>query len=110
MKFDPSWDMCGLSVPQWVDLTMRLKAGLARRIARQRTDSLGLLDWSRRYLPQHFRRPPSAMHLWLGEQLDAMVSDAVGWRVIEFGGQYAPPKLRDFHDFCQARSLRYEIW
>lgn len=41
---------------------------------------------------------------------DAMVRDAVGWRVIEFGGQYAPPKLRDFHDFCQARSLRYEIW
>lgn len=32
----------------------------------------GLLDWGRYYLPQHFRRPPSKMHLWLAEQLDAM--------------------------------------
>ena len=31
--------------------------------------ALSLLDWGRRYLPQHFRLPPSKMHLWLAERL-----------------------------------------
>lgn len=31
--------------------------------------ALSLLDWGRRYLPNHFRRPPSKMHLWLAERL-----------------------------------------
>lgn len=34
----------------------------------------GLLAWGCRFLPQHFRRPPSQMHLWLGEQLDRLGS------------------------------------
>jgi len=40
---------------------------------RQRGDSPeGLLDWARRYLPHHFRLPPSSMHRWLAFQLDRM--------------------------------------
>ncbi len=31
-----------------------------------------LLDWARRYLPHHFRLPPSSMHRWLAFQLDRM--------------------------------------
>lgn len=30
-----------------------------------------LLAWARRYLPAHFRLPPSGMHRWLAAQLDA---------------------------------------
>ncbi|MEM6329109.1 MAG: hypothetical protein AAF790_02555 [Planctomycetota bacterium] len=30
----------------------------------------GLLAWSRRLLPEHFRKPPSAMHAWLAAELD----------------------------------------
>ena len=32
---------------------------------------LDLLAWGQKYLPEHFRRPPSNMHRWLAEQLDA---------------------------------------
>ncbi|MHB1033220.1 MAG: hypothetical protein ACYC0Y_01130 [Pirellulales bacterium] len=35
-------------------------------------DQLGLLAWGRVYLAEYFRLEPSAMHLWLCEQLDAM--------------------------------------
>ncbi len=35
-------------------------------------DSLGTLSWGRRYLVEHFRRPPSQMHRWLGDQLDSI--------------------------------------
>ncbi len=33
---------------------------------------LGTIAWGRHYLANHFSRPPSLMHQWLGEQLDAM--------------------------------------
>jgi predicted phage terminase large subunit-like protein len=33
---------------------------------------LSLLDWARTYLPDHFRLPPSRMHVWLAERLDEM--------------------------------------
>ncbi len=40
---------------------------------RQRGDGPeSLLDWARRYLPHHFRLPPSSMHRWLAFQLDRM--------------------------------------
>ncbi len=32
------------------------------------------LAWGRRFLPRHFAKPPSAMHEWLGRQLDRMSS------------------------------------
>lgn len=31
-----------------------------------------LLGWGRRHLPNHFAKPPSALHRWLGGQLDEM--------------------------------------
>jgi predicted phage terminase large subunit-like protein len=37
--------------------------------AEQSSDNL--LEWGRKYLPDHFSRPPSKMHRWLAEQLDA---------------------------------------
>jgi len=46
--------------------------GVARRLAAARADSVTLLAWGRRNLPEHFARPPSKMHLWLGSRLDAM--------------------------------------
>ena len=38
----------------------------------RRSDSIDLLDWGRRFLPQHFVAPPSAMHCWLAQQLDTL--------------------------------------
>ena len=35
----------------------------------------GLLAWGRRYLPDHFTRPPSLMHRWLAANLDAMTPE-----------------------------------
>ena len=32
----------------------------------------GILAWGQAYLPVHFARPPSAMHVWLAEQLDRL--------------------------------------
>jgi predicted phage terminase large subunit-like protein len=32
------------------------------------------LAWGRAFLPRHFAKPPSAMHEWLGKQLDRMPS------------------------------------
>ena len=34
--------------------------------------ALDLLAWGRRFLPDHFRLPPSRMHQWLARRLDAM--------------------------------------
>jgi predicted phage terminase large subunit-like protein len=73
MKLRAGWDDCGLLPSAWADLAMRLKADVARRCQRNRS-SRSLLQWGRRYLPRHFRRLPSGMHLWLGKQLDAITS------------------------------------
>lgn len=41
---------------------------------------------------------------------DALI-DLVGTqRVVELGGMYSARKLGDFHEFCEARGLPYEIW
>lgn len=42
--------------------------------ARQRV-GLETLAWGRKYLPTHFRREPSQMHVWLGGQLDTLHQD-----------------------------------
>jgi len=46
--------------------------GRARRQASGEIGALDLLVWGRRFLPEHFRRPPSRMHRWLARQLDTM--------------------------------------
>jgi hypothetical protein len=33
---------------------------------------LPLLEWARKYLPNHFTKPSSGMHRWLGERLDLL--------------------------------------
>lgn len=46
-------------------LSRRSGRDAGRRAQRERS----LLGWARHYLPRHFTRAPSAMHLWLEEQL-----------------------------------------
>ena len=46
--------------------------GRARRLQASRSGTRGLLEWGRNYLPEHFTKPASLMHRWLGERLDAM--------------------------------------
>jgi len=36
----------------------------------ERIKNADLLTWSRYFLPDHFTLPPSAMHIWLAQQLD----------------------------------------
>lgn len=50
------------------------KHAAARRLRQRTPEGLDLLTWGRRYLPEHFGRPPSMMHGWLAAQLDAMAS------------------------------------
>lgn len=47
---------------------------LASHVARNRRlrASRDLLTWSRTYLPEHFSKPPSAMHVWLAAELDQL--------------------------------------
>lgn len=46
-----------------------------------------------------------------GDRLpDAMIVRRSGKRVIEFGGAYSKSKLIEFHEFCERRSLPYEVW
>jgi len=33
-----------------------------------------LLTWGKAYLPDHFRKPPSAMHEWMAQNLDSMAT------------------------------------
>ena len=54
---------------------LALRHGQVRRHQQGNNVGRGLLAWGRKYLPDHFARPSSAMHRWLAAQLDAM------WRV-----------------------------
>ncbi len=53
----------------WLRNEYAPRHGRARRAAAQ-TSTDDLLHWAQRYLPEHFGRPPSAMHRWLSRQLD----------------------------------------
>jgi predicted phage terminase large subunit-like protein len=59
-------------------LVRLLAAGLATALHKRPTTPidperlLGTLQWGRAYLPDHFTKQASAMHLWLGEQLDTL--------------------------------------
>jgi hypothetical protein len=59
------------AVAQWRDVMARAQ-GRMRRLSRRGNNGLDLLAWGRKYLPEHFGRPPSNMHYWLAEQLDAV--------------------------------------
>jgi len=66
----------GLSRSALARILSRLATSVGDRLGSQETPisetSLSTLAWGRRYLASHFLRAPSAMHLWLGEQLDLM--------------------------------------
>ena len=64
-------ETAGRVMVMWRD-DLAPKHGQARRQARRGNSGLDLLAWGRKYLPDHFRRPPSRMHRWLAEQLDAL--------------------------------------
>jgi len=54
-----------------------LSSAVSERLNRKKIEatnpsSLGTLSWGRHYLADHFRRPPSKMHQWLGSQLDGL--------------------------------------
>ncbi|TWT46499.1 phage terminase large subunit family protein [Botrimarina hoheduenensis] len=59
-----------------VRFTRRLRravesAFVGEPVSNQRAEEAeGLLSWSRRMLPRHFAKPPSAMHRWLANRLD----------------------------------------
>ncbi|RIK84403.1 MAG: hypothetical protein DCC68_01615 [Planctomycetota bacterium] len=65
----------GLSRTFVVRLVKRLYAKARRRHLRAVQSAAPgepLLDWARAMLAEHFRLAPSAMHLWLADELDAM--------------------------------------
>jgi predicted phage terminase large subunit-like protein len=57
-------------VVAWSDVLARVQQRM-RRLAQRDNAGLDLLAWGRKYLPDHFGRPPSHMHFWLAEALDA---------------------------------------
>lgn len=56
-------------VGQLKNLVAAAHRNTRRLLRRQLVDDL--LDWGQKYLPDHFSRPPSKMHRWLADQLDA---------------------------------------
>ncbi len=70
----PSKQKGGRADTPWLRLfgeELAWQHGQMRR--RQRGEGIeGLLEWARRYLPNHFRLPPSKMHRWLAFQLDTV--------------------------------------
>ncbi len=51
---------------------LALRHGQTRRaMAVTTAGRMDLLTWGRRFLPEHFQQPPSAMHQWLARHLDA---------------------------------------
>jgi hypothetical protein len=60
----------------WQAVDQSQRRGRQRHIARQRRDEASafapdLLQWGRALLPEHFRDAPSAMHVWLADELAA---------------------------------------
>lgn len=66
---------------------------------------------------------PQLADLWQGEEMmahtrrgqklpDGFIVDAKGTTlsVIEFGGSYDEPRIREFHEDCADRSLPYQLW
>lgn len=63
-------------LPNWLRrLLLRVRNDLAPRHGRARRaaaqhNTADLLEWAQTFLPDHFSRPPSDMHRWLGRELD----------------------------------------
>lgn len=78
MKSELNFGDCGLSperLGEMVDVfhdELAVRHGWARRYQAGRNGDAGLLAWGQKYLPEHFTRPPSEMHRWLGRHLDKM--------------------------------------
>ncbi len=66
---------------------------------------------------------PQLADSWCGEDLmahtrkgqklpDGFIVDAQGATlcVIEFGGSYDQPRIREFHEDCAQRALPYQLW
>jgi len=53
----------------WRDALARRHGEARRRARRAGGDAMDLLDWGKRYLPDHFSRPPSLMHRWMARQI-----------------------------------------
>jgi predicted phage terminase large subunit-like protein len=70
-RYDPT-----ATLEEQEDYVLRMVVNDLRRHLRAARDAQrrphGLLDWGRRYLPAHFSLPPSAMHRWLEQQIEAM--------------------------------------
>jgi predicted phage terminase large subunit-like protein len=67
---NPPWRPAALrQVVHWLDMDMRLaEARMAGHdVCSSRATTLA---WGRRFLPKHFAKAPSEMHVWLGTQLD----------------------------------------
>ncbi len=69
--------------------------------------TLSLLEWGRRYLPEHFRRAPSQMHIWLGEQLDSF-RDERGQKVNVIGPRGGAKST--IGTLCYALRAAVEVW
>jgi predicted phage terminase large subunit-like protein len=60
------------SVWSFLSALIGLRLWKAIVLSRRQIKPMKTLEWGRLYLPDHFRRRPSQMHEWLGEQLDDM--------------------------------------
>ncbi len=65
-------------------LTESVAGRLGNTVIPSQTCPTNTLPWGRKYLARHFRCAPSAMHLWLGEQLDTF-ADSRGSKVNAIG-------------------------
>jgi len=66
-------DRCGLNEGRFETFRTHLTTSIERLGGDDRaTNAAGLLAWGRALLPDHFRLPPSGMHRWMAERLDAM--------------------------------------
>lgn len=61
----------GREVRSWIKVFRRALASEVARADRRAVGREGLLPWAQRYLPRHLSLPPSALHVWLAEQLSS---------------------------------------
>lgn len=81
-------------------------AGLFTR-ATKRQPSLPTLEWGKHYLPYHFAKPASAMHLWLGARLDSL-QQARGVKVNVIGPRGAAKST--IGTLCYVLQAAVECW